>query len=76
VRIRLVTGGASGDENLQFAQAIGVQREEIIPVDWDSVRVDLVPLVLVVDRDGIVKYVHQGTVETSEVAAAIGKSGT
>jgi hypothetical protein len=76
VRIRLVTGTARAEENRRFARDIGVQPEELISIDWDSVRVDSVPFVLVVDRGGIVRYAHQGTPETSQVTAVIAKSGT
>jgi hypothetical protein len=74
VRIRLVTGATHADENVQFARVIGVRPDELITVDWDLVRVDRVPLVLVVDRGGVVQYVQQGAPTVADVAAAIKKS--
>jgi hypothetical protein len=74
VRIRLVTGATHADENLEFAEMIGVRPDERLPVDWDLVRVDRVPLVLVVDRGGVVQYVHQGAPTLADVEAAIKKS--
>ena len=78
VAVAILAPDADPDGERQFARDIG-RADALWLVEINRLRVTVVPTVLVVDREGIVRFVRTGTgwapADDSEFRRAVGQSG-
>jgi hypothetical protein len=55
----------SGDEEITFAEGAGFDRARIRTADFESLRLRVVPSLVLLDRDGIVRMERIGTAQTT-----------
>lgn len=60
VEVMAVVSGRSGDTDVAFAEAAGFERQQIRTVDFESLHLRVVPTLLLIDRNGVVKMERIG----------------
>lgn len=59
------------DDDRRFAQRLGIGPEFVVRVPLKALRAFMVPTVLIVGPDRIVRYVHHGTVTSTHVTGML-----
>jgi hypothetical protein len=76
IRVVAVVPARSGDGELEFAERAGFDRGRIRTADFESLRLRVVPTLLLLDREGIVQMERIGTAQTTgqaELAAELSR---
>lgn len=67
----LVTSASDLDAEVQFARDIGLTADDVNPLDLGTLRLKLVPTVVIVNRHGEVQFVHTGEAGSSGADAEL-----
>lgn len=65
VRFVMVTGTASRTENLAYARELGLAEAAVVSITLTDLRLRQVPTLLLVDRQGVVRYAQEGALPSS-----------
>jgi hypothetical protein len=69
VAVRLVPTGAKSDDEAAYGRAIGLSEAEITPVAVQTLRLRVVPTVVVVDRNGRIQFSAEGVLSGAQEGA-------
>ena len=67
-RILFVIGSSAVQRDREFIQQLGA--EHVLELDFGRLRLKSVPTIVVVDREGIIRFVTSGVVAPEDLAAA------
>ena len=66
VAVRLLSSAPVAPDELAFAQGIGLGPAEVVAVDMRTIRVARVPTIVLVDREGEIRYAREGAIPAAE----------
>ena len=67
VQVRLLSVAPVADDELTYAQAIGLDASQVVGANLKALRVKRVPTVVLVDRQGEIHYAREGAAPTAEL---------
>lgn len=56
----LITSGARSDDEARFTQQVGIAADRLVMLNFSSLRLQVVPTLVVVDQQGTVIYASEG----------------
>jgi hypothetical protein len=66
VGVRLLSSDPVPQNERMFAGALGLADAQVVPVDLKTLRLRRVPTILLVDRQGAIRYAREGAVPAAE----------
>jgi predicted transcriptional regulator len=75
-RVVMVTGQGARDSEVRFAEELGLDARQVVPLDLRRLRLRHVPSAVVVDRDGTVLFSRSGPISEQDLESVKRLVGT
>jgi len=71
VPLRLAVNGEDPTGDAAYATSLGLTDQQIVTVNTASLRLHVVPTIVLVDRQGLIRYAHEGAPTADDATALL-----